>query len=493
MLINDESSAAEDETFDISEEHYTTLLSSFRSLGESIQRNIKNQILTQRKIRISKYNQHLLLRLPKHILVKVKSRISAVSINLGLNQHFNILDIESKNHFNYTTQSNVSITAFDVIDVAINASTTVITLESDKSVTLNDNTIDIWVNPDLWSYAGYKLSHLKDSLLQCNGCIIRAYTSKNEYTTCKGHFEDGLSYALNENDNSLFKLSSPEYCLGLKIVFDELPQFLTETPIGIIEIEFVLEQREITSISESISNIKELYKTNIVPLFNVYEGYSSRQTLDIKYEEIPLINAEDAKSKPFYVNKLWINNIEHADYCNPVESECIFHKQTGMLIYSPKERKKAIKEVRSFYAKVLWTQDAEHGNQLNISTNAIAASHLRLELLNIKSAKTNMPSDSLEDIVELFKSFTDLDIRKPKDFMFALKYICGDNNTDIYQEYNASTLSLEYTAYNNTLNIQVAHQSQKEFVYYISKVLAEFFHANTPQVINLLVSVYRIA
>ena len=104
---------------DLSDAHYRLLSTAFENLSKNIQIEIQQNLLEERDTRLSRYNQNLLMALPKHLLIKAGRKFKRLLIDVDVNQRFQVYDAQTKKNFIYTTRSETVLTSFKVSNVNI--------------------------------------------------------------------------------------------------------------------------------------------------------------------------------------------------------------------------------------------------------------------------------------------------------------------------------------------------------------------------------------
>ena len=469
---------------DLSDAHYRLLSTAFENLSKNIQIEIQQNLLEERDTRLSRYNQNLLMALPKHLLIKAGRKFKRLLIDVDVNQRFQVYDAQTKKNFIYTTRSETVLTSFKVSNVNISLNKIEILMKLDYGRTLDNASFDLWFNPALWEKLNFRLLLLKNMLLEKKHVHIKLNYSNGKDYLCIGHLEN-IEYALAPNDNIRLMLVSPEFQLGFKVVLDQIP--VVDESLSVVGMtclfEATLSSHE--QLLELLQYKDRLFESNIIPLFNLYEGYSSTQRLDDKYDKIPLINAEDPDAKPCYVKQIWVNNQLYKKYYHHIQSEYVFHKHTGKLSFYPKNLKEEIQKNKKIFANITWMQSSQHSRFLKITSNAIAISDSRFELIIIKPEVKINDFQSTDQATQIFCAFSDLDIRQQYGFLTALKFLCSEEHQHFYQQFKKQVSKISYDEMCGSLKIIVKHQDHMAFVEYVSNIVAQFFYINSPQVIAI--------
>ncbi|WP_119343072.1 type VI secretion system baseplate subunit TssF/IglH [Facilibium subflavum] len=476
---------------DLSDGHYQLLTNTFMQLSKNIQEDIRHYLREEQDYRLSRYNQNLLMPLPKHMLVNTFLSMKNMSLDLEAQQSFDVYDISAKRHFIYTTQSQVIINNFKVTtDDTAQSEIFYVTLQPKTPAKLDRCAFELWINPALWSKLEYRLAQLKSALFHNEKIWVELYYDDGSTHHCQAHLED-IRYTLPMNDVVRLMLTSPEFFLGFKVVLDQMPIFSDAKLIKAVCLFDVsaLKRGEIREFSAFKDN---LFKNNIIPLFNLYEGYSSAQKLDDTYDKIPLIHAEDPSARAFYVHQVWENNQLYKEYYHHIFSEYVFHKHVGKLGFYPKNIKESVTQSKKVFVKAMWSQNVTHGHLLKLSSNAINAAQTRYELVCLKPGVSINNFRYVDRVVQVFRAFSDLDMRNKDAFLIALKFLCGAEYIDIYQKFKSAVRSIEYNAVSNGIIIEVQQASDFAFVEHIANVISTFFYVNSPQAIQVNTQVANI-
>lgn len=472
------------ETTDLSDAHYRLLSNTFEHLSKNIQIEIQQNLLQEREARLSRYNQNLLMALPKHLLVKAGRKFKRLLIDIDVNQRFQVYDSKAKQNFIYTTRSEVILNAFTISHANISLNKLEVSMKLDYGRTLNGTAFDLWLNPALWEKLNFRLLLIKNLMFEKKNLQVKLSYNNGKDHLCMAHLEN-IEYTLAPNDNMRLMLVSPEFQLGFKVVLDQIP--VVDDSLYIVGMtclfEMTLPNQE--QFLELLQYKDRLFESNIIPLFNLYEGYSSTQRLDDKYDQIPLLNAEDPDAKPCYVKQIWVNNRLYKKYYHHIQSEYVFHKHTGKLSFYPKNLKQEIQKNKKIFANITWMQSSQHGRLLKITSNAIAISDGHFELITVKPEVKINDFQSTDQAIQIFRAFSDLDIRKQYGFLTALGFLCSEEHKHVYQQFKNEVSKISYDELCNSLKIIVKNQSHTAFVTYVADVVAQFFYINSPQVIAI--------
>ena len=474
---------------DISDAHYQVLLSLFDNLSADIQTSIKKKLQLSRDLRISKFNQNLVMQLPKHMLLSFKSKNLSESLRLPLHQKFYVFDVNKKEKYCYTNLNEIDLTPFEVSKVKAFPTKLHVMLEPKNSIKITNNIFDLWINPELWKNFGYALNQLRDIILENKRANATIEFDDGYEKEVQVSFESNDSYGLELNDRILLKLLSPEFILGIKLCLEEIPSHDDTDKIKSITFNFSIDLGGRREFLDIIQNSEKMFVNNIIPIFNLFDDFSTTQVLDGRYDKIPLIHPEETNTKPFYVHQIWVNDKNYKNYHNHIISEYIFHKHIGKLSYYPSNIQSSVQSIKKVFAKAFWTQNSTHEQLVRISTNSFSMLGSYFDVISYKrDFKPNVLSH-VDQIVQLFRAFSDLDIRKTDGFYFALEFLYGSSNHDDYKKFRSAVKTIDYDYYSNTIHIVSNHQSKNNYLKYVSGVVADFFYANSPQVIEIRVFV----
>ncbi|WP_192483769.1 MULTISPECIES: type VI secretion system baseplate subunit TssF/IglH [Cysteiniphilum] len=489
MNFFDEKTAFVSKNYDLSDDHYQVLTHLFEALGKDIQSNLVAQLRSERDYRLSRYNQNLLMQLPKHMLIAVKSKIKKACLSLEPKERFDVYDIQAKKQFHYSNLSEVNLTCFKVDHVDLTTTSTQVSLQTDAPTELNHNVFDLWVNPLLWKQGEFKLCQLKEMLLKENKikvCVIYDDGTQKEVLATVYNSD---AYTLGLNDKTRLDLLSPEFSLKLSIELSQIPVTETTAKVKEMMLMFPVGIYDRADFFELISQKDRLFITNVIPLFNLFEAYSTSQKIDERYDKIPLLHPEDPEARACYVHQVWVNNQPYKDYYNHTVSEYVFHKHVGKLSYSPKDINEALDIEKRIFAKVEWTQKAEHGSLIKVSTNSFNTQSAHFELIALKSELRLNSFRHIDRVVQVFRAFSDLDIRNNDGFLLALKFLYGEENAERYQFFKSVIKSVNYDHVSNVLVIEAAYPHYYAYVRYVANVVTRFFYINSPQVVEVKVLV----
>ncbi|GGG04636.1 MULTISPECIES: type VI secretion system baseplate subunit TssF/IglH [Cysteiniphilum] len=534
MNFFDEKTAFVSKNYDLSDDHYQVLTHLFEALGKDIQSNLVAQLRSERDYRLSRYNQNLLMQLPKHMLIAVKSKIKKACLSLEPKERFDVYDIQAKKQFHYSNLSEVNLTCFKVNHVDLTTTSTQVSLQTDAPTELNHNVFDLWINPLLWKQAEFKLCQLKEMLLKENKIKVRVIYDDGTQKEVLATVYNSDAYTLGLNDKTRLDLLSPEFSLKLSIELSQIPVTETTAKVKEMMLMFPVGIYDRADFFELISQKDRLFITNIIPLFNLFEAYSTSQKIDQRYDKIPLLHPEDPEARACYVHQVWVNNQPSAiptnlsrldksrspendfrnlfsnkpfnhrlsesfsagttdqpykDYYNHTVSEYVFHKHVGKLSYSPKDINEALDIEKRIFAKVEWTQKAEHGSLIKVSTNSFTTQSAHFELIALKSELRLNSFRHIDRVVQVFRAFSDLDIRNNDGFLLALKFLYGEENAERYQFFKSVIKAVNYDHVSNVLVIEAAYPHYYAYVRYVANVVTRFFYINSPQVVEVKVFV----
>ncbi len=489
MNFFDEKTAFVSKNYDLSDDHYQVLTHLFEALGKDIQSNLVAQLRSERDYRLSRYNQNLLMQLPKHMLIAVKSKIKKACLSLEPKERFDVYDIQAKKQFHYSNLSEVNLTCFKVDHVDLTTTSTQVSLQTDAPTELNHNVFDLWINPLLWKQAEFKLCQLKEMLLKENKIKVRVIYDDGTQKEVLATVYNSDAYTLGLNDKTRLDLLSPEFSLKLSIELSQIPVTETTAKVKEMMLMFPVGIYDRADFFELISQKDRLFITNVIPLFNLFEAYSTSQKIDERYDKIPLLHPEDPEARACYVHQVWVNNQPYKDYYNHTVSEYVFHKHVGKLSYSPKDINEALDIEKRIFAKVEWTQKAEHGSLIKVSTNSFTTQSAHFELIALKSELRLNSFRHIDRVVQVFRSFSDLDIRNNDGFLLALKFLYGEENAERYQFFKSVIKAVNYDHVSNVLVIEAAYPHYYAYVRYVANVVTRFFYINSPQVVEVKVLV----
>ncbi|WHN66600.1 type VI secretion system baseplate subunit TssF/IglH [Cysteiniphilum sp. QT6929] len=489
MNFFDEKTAFVSKNYDLSDDHYQVLTHLFEALGKDIQSNLVAQLRNERDYRLSRYNQNLLMQLPKHMLIAVKSKIKKACLSLEPKERFDVYDIQAKKQFHYSNLSEVNLTCFKVDHVDLTTTSTQVSLQTDAPTELNHNVFDLWINPLLWKQAEFKLCQLKEMLLKENKIKVRVIYDDGAQKEVLATVYNSDAYTLGLNDKTRLDLLSPEFSLKLSIELSQIPVTETTAKVKEMMLMFPVGIYDRADFFELISQKDRLFITNIVPLFNLFEAYSTSQKIDERYDKIPLLHPEDPEARACYVHQVWVNNQPYKDYYNHTVSEYVFHKHVGKLSYSPKDINEALDIEKRIFAKVEWTQKAEHGSLIKVSTNSFTTQSAHFELIALKSELRLNSFRHIDRVVQVFRAFSDLDIRNNDGFLLALKFLYGEENAERYQFFKSVIKAVNYDHVSNVLVIEATYPHYYAYVRYVANVVTRFFYINSPQVVEVKVFV----
>lgn len=473
----------EEDEIDLSEAHYNYLLNKLEGLSDKIKSEVKKNMTKEREYQLFRYNQSMLIFIVKHILVKANYKVGNFSTDMVHTQKFQIFDIEKSKEFIYSLQSDVKLTSLELTDMKIDVDKYIVNLSPKKPVKLDRYAFDLWLNPVLWNKFHYKLLSLKKNLLLEPHIKIKIVYVNDSIEYIDGKFEDVL-YGLSINENIRFKVVSPQFNLGLRVVFKKMPD---QRDVKIKNIELNLSFFHfIKSGLSDLSIVKEkLFSTNIIPLFNVFDSYSISHKLDDKYDSIPIVNPTNIDAKPINVLQVWLNNKLYEEYYNHITSEFFFHNKKQVLSYYPSDIVSSIKRRKKIYVKALWTENSEHGSLVNIKSNSFVTSEIRYDLLILQKEISATNLLSIDIIVQIFRAFSDLDIRKIHSILIALEFLCGDEYAELYKSFRNEIDKVEYDASCNKLTFFIKNKSNTYFVEYMSDIISTFFYVNSPLAVQV--------
>lgn len=489
MNFLDEKTTFVSKNYDLSDDHYQVLTHLFEALGKDIQSNLVAQLRSERDYRLSRYNQNLLMQLPKHMLIAVKSKIKKACLSLEPKERFDVYDIQAKKQFHYSNLSEVNLTCFKVDHVDLTTTSTQVSLQTDAPTELNHNVLDLWINPLLWKQAEFKLCQLKEMLLKDNKIKVRVIYDDGAQKEVLAMVYNSDAYTLGLNDKTRLDLLSPEFSLKLSIELSQIPVVETTAKVKEMRLVFPVGIYDRADFFELISQKDRLFITNIISLFNLFEAYSTSQKIDERYDKIPLLHPEDPDARACYVHQVWVNNQPYKDYYNHTVSEYVFHKHVGKLSYSPKDINEALDIEKRIFAKVEWTQKAEHGSLIKVSTNSFTTQSAHFELIALKPELRLNSFRHIDRVVQVFRAFSDLDIRNNDGFLLALKFLYGEENAERYQFFKSVIKAVHYDHVSNVLVIEAAYPHYYAYVQYVANVVTRFFYINSPQVVEVKVLV----
>ncbi|WP_299009528.1 type VI secretion system baseplate subunit TssF/IglH [uncultured Shewanella sp.] len=473
----------EDEEIDLSEAHYNYLLNKLEDLSDKIKSEVKKNMAKEREHQLFRYNQSMLIFISKHILIKANYKMDRFSTDMVHTQKFQIFDIEKSKEFIYSLQSDVKLTSLELTDMKIDVDKYIVQLSPKKPVKIDRYNFDLWLNPVLWDKFNYKLLQLKKNLLLDPHIKIKIVYVNESIEYIDGKFED-IFYGLSVNENIRFKVVSPQFNLGLKVVFKKMPN---NKDVNIKSIEISLSFFHfIKSGLSDLSIVKEkLFSTNIIPLFNMFDSYSTAHKLDDKIDSIPIVNPDNLDAKPISVLQVWLNNKLYEEYYNHITSEFFFHHKKQVLFYYPSDIASSIKRRKKIYVKALWTENSEHGSLINIKSNSFVTSEIRYDLITLQKEVSETNLLSIDIVVQIFRAFSDLDIRKTHSILIALEFLCGDEYAELYKKFRSEIDKVEYDANCNKLTFFIKNKSSIYFMEYMSDIISGFFYVNSPLAIKV--------
>ncbi|WP_108651621.1 type VI secretion system baseplate subunit TssF/IglH [Dongshaea marina] len=477
-----------DKEIDISTENYEYLEKLFVELSHDIKDSVLKQMEYDKELNLLKFNQHLLLNLPKHVLVKSEARLSHASFAVDYKSKFEVLDIDENERFTYSNLCDVFLSSFNVVDVSKERNNYIINLSSDAPVRINNtesNYIDIWVNPLLWCPEDYRLMDLKERVLSKKSVQVKLTDELGDTYIVAAHFEDQSCYSLPLNDLFKLKLISPEFFLGMRLVIDDYPWDTNNSKFSSMQCYFEVDFDNDIQLMSFNSN--PLFVTNIIPIFNLFEGYSVSKSIDKTLDNIPLICRDDNKAIAKLVQKVWINNHSYEEYYDPSESEFFFNPYKSLMSYCPKSI--SLDKYKKVFVKGLWMQGGVHSDRLSIKTRSFICSNNDFVILHSKDGALLNKYEDLNAMTKVLDNFTDLDIRKHNGFLFALSFLFGYQHQNSYNRFLRSIDTICYDTYLNKLVITSNYQQDISFIRYVSAVIVEFFTANNPLMVKFAVQV----
>lgn len=483
-LMDGKNNLIDNEDSDLSESYYNLLLTELDKLSNKIQDEINNNMVKQRENQLFRYNQSLITSIPKHILVKANYKVSNFSANINIDQKYQIIDMEKNKNFTYITQSNVTLTSLNVRSAEKEMGKYLIKLAPQKPVSFDGVVFDLWINPELWDQFNYKLAFLKRHLLMTPNIRMNIIYTNGSIEHCNARVEN-INNVLPLNDNVKLRLFSPEFDLGLKIIAESTTH-QSQSSIQNIELEFELKHFIKSGLLDLSIPKDKLFTTNIIPIFNLFDDYSISQKLDEKYDEIPLLHPTNSDAKPLSVLQVWLNSNIYEQYYNHTASEFFFHKLTQKLFYYPKDIAESITKRKKVFAKVLWTENSDHGSFLDVKSSAfVTSSKIRYDIVCYKKDIDIMQPSSLEQVIQIFRTFSDLDIREYDSVFVALRFLCEEKHLSLYKKFRKEVDTINYNSKENTLNFFVKNKRSVYFVEYVTEIISDFFYINSPQMIKV--------
>ncbi len=470
---------------DLSESYYHLLLTEIDNMREKMQFDILNNLEKQKNNQLVRYNQSLFSFVPKHVLIKKSYKANNFSTNVHSGSKYQVNDLKKGGKFTYTTQSDVVLTSLEVTKLESNADDLLVYLTSKKGVKIENAIFDLWINPEIWDKFTYNLLFFKKLLLDESKfkAIVKFIDGSIDY--CDVKLTDTCS-ELAVNDDIKLRLFSPQFYLGMSFSIANY-SFYNKPEVKNI----ILSIPEKLLYKSGMKDIKlhenKLFTTNIVPLFNLFDDYCVSQKVDEKYDGIPLIHPRNTSAFPLSVSQVWKNKHLYEAYSDHTVSEFYFHKLEGKLFYHPDDIVDDLVKNNSVFAKVSWTEHEEHGDFIDIKPNNFVSSRGSFKLISAKKSLNIIQTPILEHVIQVLKSFSNLDIRNKESIFIVLQFLCEglDSGEDIYIRFKKAIESVDFCSFNNTLNFILNNRNDLHFIEYVANIISEFFYVNSPQMIKV--------
>lgn len=470
---------------DLSEAYYHLLLTEIDNMREKMQSDIINNLTKQKNNQLFRYNQALFSFVPKHALIKTSYKVNNFSTRVDLGSKYQLNDLKQGNKFTYTTQSDVVLTSLDVSELESNTDDLMVYLTSKKGVKIENAIFDLWINPEIWGKFTYNLLSFKKRLLDESKfkAIVKFVDGTIDY--CDVKLTD-ICNGLAVNDYIKLRLFSPQFYLGMSFSITNY-SFYNKPAVKNIILSIPGKFLYESGMKDVRLHDNKLFTTNIVPLFNLFDDYCVSQKIDGKYDGIPLIHPRNTSAFPLSVSQVWKNKHLYEAYSDHTVSEFYFHKLEAKLFYHSDDIVDDLVKNNSVFAKVFWTENEEHGDFIDIKPNNFVSSMVSFKLISAKKSLNIIQTPILEPVIQVLKSFSDLDIRNKESIFIVLQFLCEglDSGEEIYSRFKNAIESIDYCSVNNTLNYVLNNRNDLHFIEYVAHIISEFFYVNSPQMIKI--------
>lgn len=370
---------------------------AFKVIGENIMGELENKIKNFNNSFLYRNYSNFFYFIPKHNLLEINGG-SHNGYHIAPDQPFFVEDKKKGVSLKYTTRLETNLASVRSIKTKLNNNYFIVDIDFDCSFEYEKFTL--WLSPEFVMTDKFLAHSILRKILASNSSEVFAevFYKDNLKSTKRVHLST-LNYQLKPIETDALSYHSPQMTCGFNVYVEDL---------------FNYEYNEIRKISLFIKNnsksfveekVENLFKINMIPIFNSYDGYSRASYVNKQMSEEILVNDKNHYAKPLSILAVYENNkkINFDNFIFKGDNEYYFNIKKQILSYNVQlpSLETHIKDVR-VYTYGAWTDNLDLSNSIIISSNELSSLSCNILPKHIGNEHTNYktPSTKIFSLVE---------------------------------------------------------------------------------------------
>jgi hypothetical protein len=447
---------------------------TFSSIEDNIKRELNERAINYNTSILYRNYSNLFYFIPKHCFLEVTG-VNNYGYQIMPDQPFFVKENKKGNSLKYTTKLKTNIIPIDKMVTIFKNKSFVIDMEFHEY--LEYDTITLWISPNFVK---------KDKLLACS--IIRKILAKNNLEIfAEVTYEDGtkakkpikttnLDYQLKTMDINALSYHYPQMTCGFNLHLDD---FFDHNYGKIKKATFYLTDLCIDIIEDDIA---ELFSINMLPIFNIYDGYSYTTNVDLFFSKVKLKNEKNKYAIPLYVSSIYENNEkvkldantfkgQNEYYFNVPQQELNYYIQLPDLFTD-------IKSIK-IYTYASWTDNIDISDNITVDSNDLSSVGYKVTPVNIEKEKNNYHYSTKSIFLLIEKLNTNKIFTKSTIECILMLLQINDNEIKLLQ---SLIESIEYNSFEKKLYLTIDYNYYEQhyiFIENIMEAVCRFLRENT--------------
>lgn len=459
---------------DITFSEAAVLAETFGDVAKNIKSELDDRIISYSRSLLHKYYNNLFYYIPKHCMLGIEGG-NTKGYKIAPDEQFYIYDKKNQNSLLYTPRIETNILpAEKAKTIRVNDNTIAVEIEFNKSFDYNRFTL--WLEPHLVDKKSYSMDLFLNDILNLKATDMFA---KVEYVNgakaIKNITLSKLKLQLKPIEVLAASIHSKSLTRGFDVEIENLFSYKSD------EVKKIVLYFKVDTNSYRLYEFEDLFKINILPVFNLFDDYSYSFYTNRLLSQVKLSHNQDKNAIPTSIISIYENNklIDFDNFYFSGINEYYFNVSKQKLDYNmvfPNLVNKSDNTKVHLYAT--WTQDIEISNFIEVSS-AITPMQTKINPLSIYEGATNFELSSAT-IFNLVDKLVSNNIYEKATFISILSLLgLSKDKMELFQEI-VYAIKPGVTKYE--LVVSVTKKYSKEDNYFLRamlRVICQFININT--------------
>lgn len=463
---------------DLSLDEKSALIDIFNKIGDNIRVDLNERIKNLNNSILYKYYTNFFYFIPKHCFLEIAEGDHS-GYHITPDQPFFVEDKKQKNTLKFTTKLETIIAPISNIRTEQKNGFLVITMNFNNDLEYDHFTL--WIDPNFVKQNKFLSYFILKKILNCKPSDVSAEVIfKDNSNAIKPVKLSKLNYQFKPLEIDVISILSPHATCGFNINIDKLLKNNNE----IKEMTLFL---KINIGSHLNLDTTDLFRSNLIPIFNSYYDYSYSVNADMQLSDVRLRHDQNNNAVPISILSIYEDNkkIEFDEFFFKGQNEYYFNLFTQKLNYNTVLPKLASysQDIR-LYTYACWTDNVDLSDFIIVNSNDLSSIKSKITPIDIAKERSNYRL-SLNKVFSLIEKLTSGNIFVESTIEDIL-HLLQVNENDI-------TLLLElienikFDKLDNRLEIFTTVKYSKDhyfFLDYMMEIICAFINRNSSEFIK---------